>query len=67
MDPFLLRDSLGFDPRKRALSRAGAMPEMVLPATAPVVPTVLPLIPVKPLIVVPAVFALLVLRLEEDR
>ena len=43
------------------------MPEMVLPAIAPVVPTVLPLIPVKPLIVVPAVFALLVLRLEEDR
>lgn len=43
------------------------MPEMVLPATPTVVPTVLPLMPVKPLIVVAVVFALRVLRLEDDR
>ena len=50
-----------------ALSLAGAIPEIVLPATPPVVPTVLPLIAVKPLAVVAAVFALLVLKLEDDR
>ena len=42
------------------------MPEIVLPATPPVVPTVLPLSPVKPLVVVAAVFALLVLRFDDD-
>lgn len=43
------------------------MPETVLPATPPVVPTVLPLRPVNPLVVVAAVLTLRVLRLEEDR
>ncbi len=40
---------------------------MVLPATPAVVPTVLPLIPVKPLAVVALVLTLRVLKLEEDR
>lgn len=48
-------------------SLAGATPEMVLPATPPVVPTVLPLKPVYPLVVVAAVLMLRMLRLEEDR
>lgn len=39
----------------------------MLPATPPVVPTVLPLAPVRTLIVVPAVLALLVLRLDDER
>jgi len=43
------------------LSRAGAMPETVLPATPAVVPTVVPLV------VVAAVVTLRVLRLEEER
>lgn len=47
IEPFLLNASLVFDDRGIALlSRAGAMPEKVLPATPPVVPTVLPLKPV---------------------
>lgn len=40
------------------------MPEVVLPATPAVVPTVLPLVPVTP---VAAVLALRMLRLEEER
>lgn len=48
-------------------SRAGAIPETVLPATPAVVPTVLPLVPVIPVAVVAAVFALRALRLEDDR
>ena len=66
IDPFLLREPVGCEGRGMALSLAGAIPDIVLPATPPVVPTVLPLIPVKPLVVVAAVFALLVLRLEDD-
>lgn len=49
------------------MSLAGAIPETVLPATPPVVPTVLPLSPVYPLAVVAAVLMLLVLRLDEER
>lgn len=49
------------------MSLAGVIPEIVLPATPAVVPTVLPLMPVKPLAVVPEVLALRVLKLEEDR
>lgn len=49
-------------------SRAPAMPDIVLPATPAVVPTVLPpLVPVIPVAVVAAVFALRELRLEDDR
>lgn len=48
-------------------SLAGAMPETVLPATPPVVPTVLPLRPVYPLVVVAAVLMLRVLKLDEER
>lgn len=40
---------------------------MVLPATPPVIPTVLPLGPLTPAAAVAAVFALRVLRLEDDR
>ena len=40
------------------------MPEIVLPATPPVVPAVLPLMPVSP---VARVLTLRVLKLEEDR
>lgn len=43
------------------------MPETVLPATPAVVLMVFPLTPVKPLVVVAAVLALRVLKLEEDR
>lgn len=43
------------------------MPDIMLPATPPVVPTVLPLIPVRPLVVVALVLALLVLKLDDDR
>ncbi len=46
---------------RAVLSRAGAMPETVLPATPAVVPTVVPLV------VVAAVVTLRVLRLEEER
>ena len=46
------------------LSRAGAMPDTVLPATPAVVPIVLPLVPVIPVAVVAAVVALRELRLE---
>ena len=48
-------------------SRAGAMPDTVLPATPAVVPSVLPLVPVMPVAVVAAVFELRALRLEDDR
>ena len=62
----LLRESraYGYD---IVASRAGAMPETVLPATPAVVPTVLPLVPVTPVAAVAAVFALRALRLEDDR
>ena len=66
IDPFLLREPVGCGGRGMALSLAGAIPDIALPATPPVVPTVLPLFPVKPLVVVAAVFALLVLRFEDD-
>ncbi len=46
------------------VSRAGAMPETVLPAIPAADPTVLPLIPLAP---VAAVVALRVLKLEDDR
>ena len=43
------------------------MPNIVLPAVPAVVPTVLPLALVIPVAVVAAVFALRVLRFEDDR
>lgn len=49
------------------VSRGGAIPDIVLPDTPPVVPTVLPLRPVWPVAVVAAVFMLRALKLEEDR
>ena len=49
------------------VSRGGAMPDIVLPDTPAVVPTVLPLRPVWPVAVVAAVFMLRALKLEEDR
>lgn len=49
------------------VSRGGATPEIVLPATPAVVPTVLPLVPVIPVPVVAAVFILRALKLEDDR
>ena len=48
-------------------SRAGAMPETVLPATPAVVPTVLPLVPVMPVAVVAAVVELRALTLDDER
>ena len=49
------------------VSRGGATPEVVLPATPAVVPTVLPLAPVIPVAVVAAVFTLRALKLDDDR
>lgn len=59
----LLRVSRACDRWGPATSRAGVMPEIVLPATPPVVPAVLPLIPVSPVV---EVLILRVLKLEED-
>lgn len=49
------------------MSLAGVIPEIVLPATPAVVPTVFPLMPVKPLVVVVLVLTLRVLKLDDDR
>lgn len=62
----LLRGSRAYE-YGAVVSRAGAMPDTVLPATPAVVPMVLPLAPVIPVAVVAAVLALRVLRLEDDR
>ena len=62
----LLRESRAYE-YEFVASRAGAMPDTVLPATPAVVPIVLPLVPVIPVAVVAAVVALRALRLEDDR
>lgn len=49
------------------MSLAGVIPEIVLPATPAVVPTVLPLMPVRLLRLVATVVALRVLKLEDER
>lgn len=48
-------------------SRAGVIPDIVLPATPAVVPSVVPLAPVIPVAVVAAVVPLRVLKFEDDR
>ena len=62
----LLRGSRAYE-YGAVVSRAGVMPDTVLPATPAVVPTVFPLKVVIPVAVVAAVFALRALRFEEDR
>ena len=55
------------DSRAGSGSRAGVIPETVLPAIPAVVPRVLPLRPVALLVFVAAVVALRELRFEEER